>query len=365
MRDLALKVTTGGVDVAFDILGAQSRSRVVPFACELVGVVYDISATPTNAHTADILVNGSEMSTVTDIDFPATTTQGFATPDGRVFLQAGDRVNLKSNGENATPDAYDITLAWIFRPLSTRPVGEIWLDGESFTDIDTAAASISKCIPIACELTEVAIASLAATDAQMLLSIFTDNADSTIDIVLPTATTNAVIKPTSRLFCKTGGMISLSSDGVSSTGGFTAVTYVLRPESNEIPAGWIYSGFYGGRAFHTPTTEFEAIVAPCHGKVRNLVTHWPQPINTTPNTGATFDLLVNGSTPTGTPIYRNTEDTRDEMGLSVPIENQHDVFVRQGDLITIEINGEQAATTANSLAGIWIEPMGQAAGGGI
>lgn len=362
MRDLALKTLTGDYYGACLANGSNSSRLVVPCDCELVGVVFNFSVLPLTAHTFDIQVNLAD----TGIDIPcvASTPNGFYPPDQRTFLSAGDTFRLTGNGESSAQTSAG-TLSWVFRPLSPRPVGEIWLGGQGFSDIATpAVATAVKCVPIACEVTEVAFGMFAATDDEIDVSILIDAADSGIDIVIPTSTRNAVLNPVGRIFCKTGASINLRTDGAGTTGAYTAVTYVLQPQSNEIPVGWVYSAFTGGRAFHTPTTEFTDIVAPCHGRIRNLVTHWRQPINTTPNTGATFDLEVNGAKPTGTPIYRNTEDTIDEVGVSIDIENMHDVFVRQGDLIKIEINGEQVADSNNGTAGIWIEPMGQAAGDG-
>lgn len=366
MLDLALKVLPGGLASAFDVLNATTDRKVVPFACEFVGVVVDISATPTNAHTADVLVNGAEIAVAVDVLFPATTQKGFFKPDARVFLAAGDVLSLRSNGENAAPDAYDVTLSYIFEPQETRPVGEVWLDGQAFTDLATPSnTSPTKCVPFACEVIAVAFGMTTATDAEVDVSVFLDNADSTIDIVIPTATSNAVLRPVGQVISKTAGSMHLTSDGAGTGGGATAVTYVLAPMSNEIPVGWVFVPFDGGLDFHTAGLEYVDIVSPVHGRVRDLVTHWTAPINTTPNTGQTFDLEVNAAKPTGTPIYRNEEDTLDEVGLSSPIENLHDVFVRQGDLITVESNGEQVAVTTNNISGVWIEPIGQSAFGTI
>lgn len=366
MRDLALKVVTGGIKTAFDVGTAFSLQKAVPFACELVGVVINLSAAPTNAHSVDVLINAGEIpGTAVDIKFPADIQQGFFPPDRRVFMQAGDRIRLASNGENESPDAYDATFAHIFKPLSPRPVGEIWLDGETFADIDTPSTTTTrKCVPFACELKGVAVSISVALNAEITLSVYVDGADSGVEIVLPDGSTTGYFALDEQLHLKEGASISLESDGAGSAGDQAFVTYALAPITTKVPVGWVYQGFRGALAFQTAAGEFEDIVAPCDGKVRNLVTHWPEPINTTPNTGATFDLEVNGSKPTGTPIYRNEEDARDEVGLSVPIENMHHVFVEAGDLITVECNGEQVAATNTGVAGIWIEPMGQIAGGG-
>ncbi len=366
MRDLSLKVLPGGFIAAFDVANTLSIQKAVPFACELVGVVVNLSATPTNAHSADILINNAEIAVTTvDIKLPAATTQGFFTPDGRVFLQPGDRIRLRSNGENAAPDAYAATFAYIFEPLSPRPAGEIWLDGERITDIAAAGTfSTRKCVPFACELQGVGLSIGAATNGAVNLNLYIDGAITTSDILLPNPTTRGYFTLDEAIHLKEGAEVFLETDGQGTSGGQAYVCLVLSPEAVAIPAGWVYMPFTGVLAFQTATGEFVDIVSPCAGRVRNLVTHWPEPINTTPNTGQTFDLEVNGAKPTGTPIYRNEEDTRDEVGVSVPIENMHDVFVLAGDLITVECNGEQVAATANGTAGIWIEPMGQVAGGG-
>lgn len=362
MRNLALKVLTGGIEAGFDVLNDVTDERVVPFACELVGVVYDISAAPTNVHSADVLVNGAEIAVTTvDIDFPAVITQGLATPDRQVFLAAGDRINLRSNGENASPDAYGITLSYIFKPLSSRPAGEVWLDGEAFADIDTAAASQAKCLPFDCEISLVAFGMSAATNAEIDVGIFLNDADTTIDIVIPTATANAVLRPVGGVFAAMGDSIHLNSDGAGSAGGLTAITYVCSPKSTKVPVDWVYLPFTGGIAFQTAAQEYVDVVAPCDGKVRDLVTHWP----IDPDAISTFDLEVNAATPTGTPIFSVGINPLNDVGFSSPITNMHDVYVKRGDLITVVCNGEQIATTANGTAGIWIEPMGGAAGVGL
>lgn len=366
MRDLALKVIAGGTVGAFDGADVPSAQKTVPFACEFLGVVINLSATPTNAHSADVLVNASEIAgTTVDIKFPATTRRGFFPPDRRVFLQAGERIKFRSNGENAVPDDYVASWSLIFKPLSPRPVGEIWLDGELITDIAAAATfSPRKCVPFACELKGVALAPSSPTNGAVNLNLYVDGVITTADILLPNPSGGGYFVFDEPVHLKEGGEIFLETDGQGTSGSQAFVTYVLSPITSKIPAGWEYQAFTGVLAFQTATGEFVDVVSPCDGKVRNLVTHWPEPINTTPNTGATFDLEVNGSKPTGTPIYRNAEDARDEVGLSVPIENMHHVFVEAGDLIRVECNGEQVAATANGTAGIWIEPMGQIAGGG-
>ena len=363
MRDLALKVLPGGFIAAFDIANQLSGQKAVPFACELLGVVINISAVPTNIHSADVLIN--DASTTVEVVFPAATTKGFFAPDVRVFLQAGDRVRLRSNGENAAPDAYDATFAYIFTPLSPRPAGEIWLDGQSFADIAAAGTSAtSKCVPLACELKGVALSIAVATNGAVNLNIIVDNVATTSDILLPNPTTRGYFALDEVVHLKEGAQVGIITDGQGTAGGQAFVTYVLSPITSKIPAGWEYMTFIGVLAFQTPAAEFQPVVAPCAGKVRNLVTHWSVAINTTPNTGNTFDLKINGVNPPNTPIYRNVEDPLAQAGVSAPIENLHDAFVEAGDLITVETNGEQVAAVANGIGGIWIEPMGQVAGGG-
>lgn len=367
MRDLALKTLTGGFDAAFDTDGANSPDRVVPFPCELVGVVIHLSATVTLAHSADIIVNGAEISgTTVDINWPAgaTSTIGYpVTTTGlaaRVYLEAGDMVHMRSNGENAA-GAYDATFAYIFKPLSTRPVGEVWADGDQFADIDTAASSPSKCMPYAYELTAVAFALSAECDADITVSVVQDAVDGGIDVIVPDETTRGVFFPDERVFGKAGGALHLASDGAGAAGGLTVLTYVIVPTSNEIPVGWVYCGWTGSMAFQTATNELVDFAAPCHGRARNLVTHWVSAIDVL----TTFDLEVNGSKPTGTPIYSNGEDTDTHLGISVGLTNKHDVYVEQGDLITVETNGEANGAANGSTAGLWIEPMGQSALGGL
>ncbi len=360
MRDLALKVVTGGIASAFDVINAVTGIRVVPFACEYIGSVVNISATPTNAHSADILVNGAEILVgAVDLKLPATTTQGFFPPADRVFLAAGDSIQLRSNGENAAPDAYDVTFTHIFKPLSPRPAGEVWLDGDSLADIAGLVPSQRVCFPFACEVIGIAVRAEDATNAVVELIINIDNVDGAT-MPVPNASFGGYLPLSAKTYLPLGGQGRVDSDGGGTAGGAAAITFVLRPLTTDVPVGWVYLPFPGVLDFAVATSEPVDVVSPCDGKVRNLITHWKEPIDAR----NTWDLKVNAATPAGTPIYRIETDTRDEIGVSSPILAQHGAFVLAGDLITVECNGEQVAGTGNSTLGIWIEPMGGAAGVG-
>lgn len=368
MRDLALKVISGGLHTAWAPIIPNSPHRVIPFDSELMGVVVHLSSPPTLAHSAHVQVQLYIGGTLTNyalgtyVKFPAGVTEGFFPPDKKLFIAAGSRIRLVGLGENAATDAYQMTCTYILKPRSPRPVGEMWLNGAVMANIETEdSQSNTICVPFACRVAGVSVSGN-PTDAPVVLTLLRNYADTTAQVLLPSGHTHGYHALTKTVYLASGEHILMKSDGGGTTGGGTYFNYTLIPESNSVPVGWEYIEFQGMN--FSNVANFQSITAPCHGRIRNLVTHWDQAINTTPDTGNTFNLKVNGSNPDGNPIYRNEETTQTHVGLSVPIENLHDVYVRQGNLVTVQSNGEQVADTPYGRGGIWIEPMGQSAFGG-
>lgn len=349
MRDLALKVIAGGVDPNIQTEHSLSENKCVPFACELVGVALNLSEPTSTEHTFDVMV--SDVDSDIDIQVADAFTQGIVYPDERVFLAQADRIGLRSNGETGTAST-NATYAYILKPLSPRPAGEVWLDGQIMSTIEDVTNSQTKCVPFASKVTGWAGSFAAAVNAEVTISPYVNNADSGVTITVPDTSTGGFFKTNSELALKTGAGLYSRSDGAGSSGGANAVCWVLQPEITTIPAGWVYQPFAGGIDIGAAVAPDE-LVSPVNGKVRNLVVHSASIASHDTN----FALRVNGSAPTGAPNYLFKADPLDESGQSLPIDNIHDIYVVEGDLVDVLSGGEMDAAS-NSVLGLWIEPLG-------
>ena len=89
-----------------DLGGAADTTNIItiPDGGEIVGVSYNTSEAIDVAGTADILIDGAEVSPAVDIDFPATVVDigGLARPDAKIYVANHASVQLQSNDEPAT-----------------------------------------------------------------------------------------------------------------------------------------------------------------------------------------------------------------------------------------------------------------------
>ena len=349
MRDLALKVIQPAIDAGIDVVDSLSSNVCVPYACELVGVALAVNNTTTDIHTFDVMIN--DVETTIDLVVPDTFDKGIVYTDAKCILQQAERIGLKSNGETATAST-DATIAFIFKPLSSRPVGEVWLHGQVMSDIASATSSQTKCVPFSCKLVGYAGSFEAATDALVHIDIMVDNANSGVDVNVPLGSTGGLFTPEASVEVKAGGSLYSTSNGEGTSGGANSVTWVLQPDGPTHPAGWDYLPFSGGIDIGG-ANNFVDVVSPSSGRVRNLMVHATSPVTVATN----FALRVNGVAPAGAPNYVLAVDALDEGGQSMPIGNMHYTYVVEGDLIDV-LSGGETDPASNSVGGIWIEPMG-------
>jgi len=357
MRDLALKVMCGNIDNDIQINGSFSTPTSVPFDSELVGVAINLTDAVTVSHSWDILSFGGD--TGSDIVVPAGFTQGFVVPDNSVVIPQGYRIGLRSNGEDETT-SNDGAFSFLFRPLSPRPAGEIWLYGETMSSVPTPGnRSTRQCAPIASKITGWSY-SLAdgVINADTTIAIIVDGADSGANLLLPAYISGATADaangfavPDKEVICKLGGQLESESDGATTSTTTCHITWVLQPDGPSQPAGWLYLPFPGVTDIGG-VNNFTDVVTPVSGRVRNLVIHASVPVDVETN----FALRVNGVAPTSAPNYVLPVDARDESGTSMPIRNVHDVYVVAGDRLDVLSGGEMSPASVSS-GGIWIEPM--------
>ena len=355
MRDLALKVLNGNQDNGIEVIDSAPFPTCVPYACELVGVAIHLTLATTTRHSWDCLINDVRVVANTVV-VQSGFTQGVTSPSAKVgpftkiFLEAGDRIALRSNGETVTAST-NATYQFIFKPLSPRPVGEVWFWGDHMSDIAAVTGSNAACAPIASKVVGYAASLAAAVDADVTIDLQVDGVSSGSTVTVPNLSTGGLFTPQPALAVKAGAQLQAFSGGQGTTGGSNRACWVLQPDGPSHPAGWIFLPF-NNRINLGSTEGFVAAVCPVNGRVRNLVIHATSPVDTETN----LALRINGLAPTGAPNYVLTVDTLDESGHSMPIANAHDVYIAEGDLIQVFSGGEML-TAANSSGGVWIEPL--------
>jgi hypothetical protein len=349
MRDLALKVLNGNQDNGIEVVDSAPFPTCVPYACELVGVAIRLTLATTIRHSWDCLINDVRVVANTVV-VPSGFTQGVTSPSAKIFLEAGDRIALRSNGETVTAST-NATYQFIFKPLSPRPVGEVWFWGDHMSDIAAVTASNAACAPVASKVVGYAASLDAAVDADVTIDLQVDGVSSGSTVTVPNLSTGGLFTPQPALAVKAGAQLLASSGGQGTTGGSNRACWVLQPDGPSHPAGWIFLPF-NSRINLGSAETFVAAVCPVNGRVRNLVIHATSPVDTETN----LALLINGLAPTGAPNYVLTVDTLDESGQSMPIANAHDIYIAEGDQIAV-ISGAEMLTAANSSGGVWIEPL--------
>jgi hypothetical protein len=348
MRDLALKVMAGGRDVGIEVPESNSNFICVPYACELVSVAVHLNTPATTIHSWNLLVNSVDST----IDFvvPSGFKNGVIYPRSRAFLDPADRINLQSNGETGTAgtNAY---ITYVFKPLSPRPASEVWLPGESLSDVTSETVSTTKCAPFACEVIGVAFRTEAAIDADTLMTMVIDNVTTTTKVLLPNGSVSGFYQPDAELYVKEGGSIRSKSDAATTTGGYVMTSYVCQPDGPAHPAGWVYVSIQGGSDIGTPGSS-DNTVSPVNGRVRGIVVNATAPVDVLTN----FALDVGGVVPPGAPNCKLPTTTEDDSGLFMPIDNVHDFFVLAGEIVNVTSGGEMQSADGSTM-GIWIEPL--------
>jgi len=94
-----------------DVVGNTGGPVVVPDDGELIGAYINVEQDIVTPTSFDVVLNGSD--TTTDFltgDLDAAGANEYMTPDARVFVVAGDALELTGNGEGAAGTVANITL---------------------------------------------------------------------------------------------------------------------------------------------------------------------------------------------------------------------------------------------------------------
>ncbi len=314
-----------------------SAGRPVPYACELIGVVANLSAAvATNVSTMMIVVNYAP--TAFTIRMPVGSTGGIFTPSARVFLNAGGSVKLYNLGETTAAAVGEFTL--LIRGLK-RPV----VDGSTIADIGGVNYSERRVVPYDCEVMSLSVELAApAAGGPTTMNVYVDEADSGVDFEVPSTGNTHTLYPDNRLFLQKGASLRLRSGGETTASPAGYFSWELRPMQT-LPAGHFSLAVPGTDNIQT-AGDSEAVCVPAKSRLVAIIANPQTTIATAATDGCYFGIKRNGTLVTGAD-YHLPEGSL-PGGHEAKLHAMHSAYFEPGDAVLVTTLGECTASTSTT-----------------